>query len=124
VSSELFLARLKIARGDTTTALAMLAQTERDARDRQFLSRIPEIAALQAFAFIRQGNLEAAAQLVQAHELPVSQARVHLARGEPATALAALERFRQQVEAKGWADELLRVLVLQAIARARALGLL
>jgi LuxR family maltose regulon positive regulatory protein len=31
--------------------------------------------------------------------------------------LDLLERFRQQVEAKGWADELLRVLVLQAVAR-------
>ncbi len=116
VSSELFLARLHIARGDTTNALAMLAQTEQDARERHFRSRVPEIAALQALASIREGNLEAAAHLVETHELLMGQARVHLARGEPSSALAVLERFRRQVEAKGWADELLRVLVLQVVA--------
>lgn len=117
VSSELFLARLHIARGDTTNALTMLAHTERDARERHFLSRVPEIAALQALASLREGDLEAATHLVETHELLMSGARVHLARGEPSRALALLERFRQQVEAKGWADELLRVLVLQAVAR-------
>jgi LuxR family transcriptional regulator, maltose regulon positive regulatory protein len=117
VSSELFLARLKVARGDTTNALAMLAQTEQDARERQFLSRIPEIAALQAFILIRHGDLEAAARVILPHDIPASQARIHLARGEPAKALAVLERIRQQAEARGWRDERLTLLVLQAIAR-------
>ena len=117
VSCELFLARLKVARGDTTNALAMLAQTEQDARERQFLSRMPEIAALQALASLRKGDLEKAAHLVESHDLLMSRARVYLAQGEPAKALVVLERFRQQVEAKGWADELLRVLVVQAVAR-------
>ncbi len=93
VSSELFLAQLKVARGDTTNALAMLAQTEQDARERQFLSRIPEIAALQALASLREGDLETAAHLVESHDLLISRARVYLAQGEPAKALAVLERF-------------------------------
>jgi LuxR family maltose regulon positive regulatory protein len=63
-----------------------------------------------------QGDLTAAAHLAQTHELPLSQARVHLARGNPGEALAALEPLRQQLDAKAWADERLKVMVLQAVA--------
>jgi LuxR family maltose regulon positive regulatory protein len=65
---------------------------------------------------LHQGDLEAAAHLAQIHDLPFSQARVFLARGDAPGALAVLEPLRQQMEAKGWADELLKVRVLQAIA--------
>jgi len=116
VSSEVFLARLKVARGDTTGAISILDRCERDARDRKFLSRIPEIAATRALALLHDGNLEAVAQLVAAHELPMTLARLHLARSEPSRAVAVLERFRQQMQAKGWADQLQRALVLQAVA--------
>jgi LuxR family maltose regulon positive regulatory protein len=57
-----------------------------------------------------------ARQLAQVHELPMSQARVYLAQGDTATALATLALWRQQVEAKGWQDERLRVMALQALA--------
>jgi LuxR family maltose regulon positive regulatory protein len=66
---------------------------------------------------IRQGDLAAAGQLAQAHGLPLSQARVHLAQGDSAAALAVLEPFRRQVEEKGWLDQRLRVMILQALAR-------
>jgi LuxR family maltose regulon positive regulatory protein len=65
---------------------------------------------------LQQNKLEAAAQLAQAHSLPFSQARVHLAQGDPSAALAVLEPLRQQMEAKGWQDERLKVMVLQAVA--------
>jgi LuxR family maltose regulon positive regulatory protein len=65
---------------------------------------------------LKQGNLDAAADLAQTHELPISRARVLLAQGDPSAALAVLEPLRQQMEAKGWADELLKVMVLQTIA--------
>jgi ATP/maltotriose-dependent transcriptional regulator MalT len=54
--------------------------------------------------------------LAQTHELPISQARVHLAQGDPSTALAVLEPVRQQAEAKAWADERLKIMVLQVVA--------
>jgi LuxR family maltose regulon positive regulatory protein len=65
---------------------------------------------------LRQGNLAAAAQLAQAYDLPLSQARIQLAQGDPSVALAVLAPWRQQVEARGWVDERLKVLVLQAVA--------
>jgi LuxR family transcriptional regulator, maltose regulon positive regulatory protein len=65
---------------------------------------------------LRQGNLVAAAHLAQAHDLPLSQARVYLARRDPSAALVVLEPWRKQVEAKGWLDEQLKAMVLQAHA--------
>jgi LuxR family maltose regulon positive regulatory protein len=75
-----------------------------------------EVAAAQVLTLLHQGKLAAAAQLAQTHELPISQARVHLAQGHPATALAVLEPLRRQAEAKGWQDERLKVMVLQSVA--------
>ena len=77
---------------------------------------MPEVAAAQVLTMLHQGNLEAAAHLAETHQLPISQARVHLAQGDPSAALALLEPLRQQMEAKGWQDERLKVMVLQAVA--------
>jgi LuxR family maltose regulon positive regulatory protein len=67
-------------------------------------------------AFLHQGDLAAAAHLAGSHELPISQARVHLARKDASATLAAVEPVRQQAEAEGWADEKLMVTILRAIA--------
>ncbi len=116
VISEVFLARLKLARRDVAGAAAMLAETEQSVRQNNFVHRMPEVAAAQVLMLLRQGDLAAAAQLAKTHELPISQARVHLAQGDTSAALAALEPLRRQVEAKNWQDERLKVMVLQAVA--------
>src|SRR6266566_3800051 len=116
VLCEVLLARLKLAHGDVAGAAALLAQASRSARQQNFVYRIPEVAAAQVLTLLCQGNLAAAAHLAQTHELPISQARVHLAQGDTSAALAVLEPLRQQAEAKGWEDERLKVIVLQAIA--------
>jgi LuxR family maltose regulon positive regulatory protein len=113
---EVFLARLKLARGDVAGAAALLAQANQSARQHQFVYRLPEIAAAQVLVLLRQGHLGAAVDVAETHELPLSQARVHLALGNPANALAVLEPWRQQVEAYKWEDERLKVLLLQALA--------
>ena len=116
IISEVFLARLKLARGDVGGAAAMLAQAQRSAHERNFTLRLPEIAAAQVLVLLRQGNLAAAAQLSRAYPLPLSHARVHLAQGDASAALAVLKPLRQEMEAKGWQDERLKVMVLQAVA--------
>jgi LuxR family maltose regulon positive regulatory protein len=116
IISEVFLARLKLAQGDVPGAAAMLAETEQSVRQHNFVQRIPEVAAAQVFVLLRQGDLAAAAYLAQMQDLPFSQARVYLAQGNPPAALAVLEPLRQQMEAKGWQDERLKVMVLQAVA--------
>jgi LuxR family maltose regulon positive regulatory protein len=110
-----FLARLKLAQGDVAGAAAILAQADQSVRQHNFVHRMPEVAAAQVLMLLRQGDLAAAAQLAKTHELPISQARVHLAQGDTSVALAALEPLRRQVEAKDWQDERLKVMVLQAV---------
>jgi LuxR family maltose regulon positive regulatory protein len=63
------------------------------------------------------GRLAAAAQLARQYDLPLSQARVLIAQGKPSAALAVLEPLRRQMEARGWADERLKTMVLQAVAQ-------
>ncbi len=118
VISEVFLARLKLAQGDLAEAADILAKADQSVRQHHFVHRAPEVAAAQVLTFIRQGNLAAAAHLAQLHQLPMSQARVHLAGGNPSAALAVMEPWRQLVQAKGWQDERLKALVLQAIVLA------
>jgi LuxR family maltose regulon positive regulatory protein len=113
---EVFLARLKLAQGDADGAAAMLAQTEQSVRQKNFILRLPEIAAVQVLVLLRQGDVAAAARLVETHDLPISQARIYLARGDISKALALLSPLRRQMEAKGWQDEWLRAMVLEAIA--------
>jgi LuxR family maltose regulon positive regulatory protein len=98
-----------------------LAQSEQAARQRGFVHRIPDVAAAQVLTLLGQGHFAAAAQLAQMHPLPLVQARVHLAQGNAGVALAVLEPVRQQAEVKDLADERLKVLILQALAR-QALG--
>lgn len=115
-SYQVFLARLRLAQGDVPGAIAVLDEAEAFVRRHTFVFRMPAVAAAHVLTLLRQGQLAAAAQLAAAHDLPISQARVHLAQGDPCTALAVLEPVRQQAEAKDWADERLTVLVLEALA--------
>jgi LuxR family maltose regulon positive regulatory protein len=116
IACEVFLARLKLAEGDTAGAAAMLAMAEQLVHQHNFVYRMPEVAAAKVLSLLQQGNLAAAARLAQTHKLPLSQARVHLAQGDTLAALRALGPLRRRVEAKGWEDERLRVMVLQAVA--------
>src|SRR5207248_7937920 len=114
-SYEVFLARLKLAQGDVSGAAAVLEEAEAFVRRHSFVFRMPEVAAAQVLILLHQGHLAAAAHLAQTHELPLSQARVHLAQGDTSAGLAVLESWRGQREAKGWQDERLKVMVLQAV---------
>ncbi|HEX6555912.1 MAG TPA: LuxR C-terminal-related transcriptional regulator [Ktedonobacteraceae bacterium] len=116
VLCEVLLARLKLAQGDVAGAAALLAEADRSVHEQNFVLRMPEVAAAQVLTLLRKGSLSAAAHLAQAHDLPLSQARVHLAQGDTSAALAVLEPWRRHVEVKEWEDERLKVMVLQAVA--------
>ncbi len=116
VACEVFLARLKLARKDVADAAALLAKASQFARQHDFVHHIPEVAAAKVLILLHQDNLAAAADLTQTHDLPISQARVHLAQGDTSAALAELEPLRLQAEAEGWADERLKIMILQVVA--------
>ncbi|HEX6387396.1 MAG TPA: LuxR C-terminal-related transcriptional regulator [Anaerolineae bacterium] len=116
IVGEVFLARLKLAQGDVAGAASVLAKADQSVRQYNFVHRISEVAAAQVLTLLRQGNVAAAAHLAQSHGLPLSQARVYLAQGDPLAALRALEPWRRHVEARGWQDEQLKVMALEAVA--------
>ena len=116
VACEVLLARLRLARGDPAGAAALLAKAGETARGSNFVNQIPHIAAAQVHTLLHQGNPAAAAQVAQSHDIPMSQARVMLARGNTAAALALLEPIRGQMDAKCWHDERLKIMILQALA--------
>jgi LuxR family maltose regulon positive regulatory protein len=120
ILSEVLLAQLKLARGEVDSAAAMLTRTEQTARQKNFLLRLPDVAAAQVRLLLAQGNAPAAATLARQFDLPLAQARALLAQGDPAAALALLEPYRQQMEAQAWQDERLKALVLQAVALRQA----
>ena len=113
---EIFLARLKLARRDVDGAVVILDEARQTARQKNFIHRIPEIAAAQVLTSLARGNISDASYLAQKHELPISQARVHLAQGDTSSALEVLGRWHQQVEEKDLKDEQLKVMILQAVA--------
>jgi LuxR family maltose regulon positive regulatory protein len=115
-SCEVFLARLKLAQGDAAGATSMLARVEQSVRQHNFVHRRQEVAAARLLALIQEGDLAAAADLAEKHKLPLSEARIHLAQGDAVSALAVLGPYRQYVKAKAWADEVLKVTILEAIA--------
>lgn len=114
-SHRMFLARLRFVQGDVAGAAAVLDEAEEFVRRHNFAFMMPDVAAVKVLILLHLGDLTAAAHLAQMHDLPISQARVHLAQGNPSAALPLLESRRQQMEAKGWQDEQLRVMVLQTV---------
>jgi len=116
IISEIFLARLKLTQGDVDGAAKLLDQADESARQKNFILRLPEIAAARVPVMLLQGQVAAAAQLAEQYELPICQARVYLAQGTLPAALAILETLHDQMESKGWKDEMLKVMVLSAVA--------
>src|SRR6266540_3241044 len=116
VSYAVFLAPLRVAEGDVPGAVAILAEAEEFLRQHNFWRRMPDVASAQVLTLLRQGHLAAAAHLAETHEIPISKARVHLAAGDPAAALTVLEPVRERVEAQGWPDQRLEVMLLQSVA--------
>ncbi len=116
VAGEILHARLQLAQGDVTGAATRLAEAEQLARRQNLASQLPDLLTTQVVTLLRQGYGTEAAQIALRHNLAIAQARVALAQGDPAAALTVLDSRRRQVEAKGWADERLKVLILQALA--------
>lgn len=118
VLCELFLARVRLARGDAAGALELLARTAVALQERGFAHRWPELAALQVEVLLFQGKVSAAAALADQHELAVGKIRVGLARHDPEV-VPLVVALRLEKQARNWADETLQALVLEALVQHR-----
>ncbi len=115
VLSEVFLASLKLARGDAAAAMDKILQAEQTSRLKNYTYRLSDIAYTRARIHLFQGNVDEAAQLVRQNVIPLMQARVLIAQGNPSEALAVVEPQRQQAEAKKMAGRLLLVMAVQSV---------
>jgi len=115
VVSEIFLARLKLARGDANGAMGWILQAEETSHLKNYTYRLPDIAYTRARIQLYQGNADEAAQLAQQNVIPLMQARVLVAQGNPSEALALVETQRQQAEAKRLPQRLLLVMAVQSV---------
>ena len=113
---SLFLARLSLARSKVNNAATHVAEAKQFVRQHNFVLELPMIMATEVLVLLYQGKLEAAKHLAQTHELPLSQARVHLALKNPSAALAVLEPLHSRIEFKAWEDERLELNLLEAMA--------
>ena len=109
-------ARIKLIQGDVAGALSLLDKSEQIIRQKNFLHQISNLAEMQVKVLLYQGNLTGAAHLVDQHDIPISKARLYLAQGDPSSALAILEPLHQQMAAKAWQDEQLKITILESIA--------
>jgi LuxR family maltose regulon positive regulatory protein len=116
ILSQLLMFRIRLTRGDLVGAARFLAQAEQNTLQKDFTVRLKDIAESQVLIHLHQGNIDAAAKIAPKTKCPLIQAKVQLALGDPSAALALLVPYRQNMEEKGWKDELLRVLALQALA--------
>ncbi|MEZ4711271.1 MAG: LuxR C-terminal-related transcriptional regulator [Caldilineaceae bacterium] len=117
-SCWLLLARIQAAQGDWATALDSLTRAEAFVQQHNFGRRLAEVTAQRVEFLLQQGAVAEAARLAQEYDLPLTQARVHLAQDNPAAALALLSPLRQQMAERAWRDEHLKVMVLETMALA------
>ncbi len=115
IVSEVFLASLKLARGDVTGAMDKILQAEKTSRLKNYTYRLPDITYTRARIQLCHGNVDEAAQLAQNYAMPLMQARVLIAQGNPSEALALVEPQRQQAEVKRLPQRLLLVMAVQSI---------
>jgi LuxR family maltose regulon positive regulatory protein len=115
ILSDLYLARLKLARGDVIGAASIGSQAERTAHQKNIRIRLQGLAYLQAWIHLHQGDFDAVVQMARQNDLPLMQARALIAQGNPSEALELVEPLRQQAESKGWADRMLEVMTVQSV---------
>ncbi|MBO9610003.1 MAG: hypothetical protein J7639_28860 [Paenibacillaceae bacterium] len=116
IAAKVVLAQMNIACGEESVASVLLDEAFQSARQHSYPHQFPPIAEAQVRIRIRQGRLKDAMQLAQTYCLPFSMARIHLAAGNSAEALAVLTPVRNQAEERGHEDTRIQTLVLQAIA--------
>jgi LuxR family maltose regulon positive regulatory protein len=115
ILSELFLARLKLARRDVSGAMSKILLAEQISNLKNYSFRLPDIAYAKTGIHLFQGNVKEAARLVQQNDIPLMQARVLISQNIPYEALALVETQRQRAEENRLVGRLLQVKAVQSV---------
>jgi LuxR family maltose regulon positive regulatory protein len=119
--ADLLRARLLSARGAHREADALLARTQGLSHTGPLTDRLREAAELRVLLLLHCGDIDAAAGLAQAHQLPGGLARTLLVQGQGVPALQAIEDHRRTLQSEARTQEALKATVLQVIVH-QAMG--
>lgn len=115
LACDILLAKLVAARGDVPGAIARLRRVSEVARQHAHTGVMPELVTELVRLLVRAGDCDAAAGVLQGHDLPLAGARLALSRRNPSTALILLDQAYQQALTRKWADEQLKLRILQSL---------
>lgn len=116
IAGELFFARLKFAQGDIENALTLVSEIIASVKEYNYLHLMPNVITEKILLLMHQGDLTEAEQLANNYDLPLIQARVQLAKGQPIEALTKLEALQDEFNKNGLQNKKLQVLILQSLA--------
>jgi LuxR family maltose regulon positive regulatory protein len=118
LGAELFLAHLSLNTSEEalTKTAVVVSRIMQTVQQEGFAYLRAEATAVQIQLLLQQGQYTAAAELAAQSNLPLCLARVQLAQNDPTAVLTTLEPVYQQAQTRGWADQKLKVLLLQTLA--------
>lgn len=116
VLNDLYLARVKLARGEVSSAESIVAQANQIVHQKNIRIRLQSLAYIKAWIHLRLGNLSAVTQLAEKNDLPLMQARVLIREGNPSAALEIAGPLLQEAVTKKWGQRQLEVMTVQSIA--------
>ncbi len=116
LGADALLAQIFLSRAENEAALALLTQASTAAQTRNQQGGRQVIAQVQVQALLQTGEVIAAAQVAQDHALALAPAWVLLARGQALQAHELLTAFLESSRATAAASDVLRALLLQALA--------
>jgi len=109
-------AQILLSRAETGAAMALLTQADTAAQTRSQQGGRLSIAEVQVQALLQVGEVIAAGQIAQTQALPLARAWVLLARGQALQAHESLTAFLEASRASASTAEVLRALLLKALA--------
>lgn len=116
LACDILLAKLVAARGDVPGAIARLKRVREVALRHAHTAVMPELVTELVRLLVQTGDCDAAARVLQGHDLPLAGARLALSRQDAPAALTLLNQAYEQALTREWADEQLKLRILQALA--------
>ncbi len=116
LGSDAVRAQILLASAETDAALNLLALARTAAQNRSQHGGTLALAQVQVQALLQTGEVIAAAQVAQAQALPLARAWVLLARGQALQAHEQVSAFLEASRATAAASDVLRALLLNAVA--------
>jgi LuxR family maltose regulon positive regulatory protein len=115
IGADLLRARLLSARNEDKEAEVLLGRANGLTKTGPLTDRLREAADLRVLQLLRRGEVEVAADLARAHQLPAGLARTLLAQGKGLDALRAIEEHRRNMESEVRTQDALKAMVVQVI---------